>query len=585
MFDHKDDTLPSPKPYDLSAQVPLSQLTAAVKNNFNLHLAGTILIRCRDYKMGDRAIHDTDSIKKEISSLQSKKNLSLQDKALLCILYYSEASDASAKALLDLLPMKKINEIMNPDLMSDVVEAKSDVDALLVMIEIVGRMHIRGLGFEKDEKRAIEYVKKAAKQGYAVAQQTLAICYDKGAGTEQDVMKWCQEAANQGHPLAQFTLAKWYRYGDHVEQNTETALKWYRSSAEQGHADAQLLLAKYYESGDGIKKDLVIAMQWYHKAAEQGFVDAQFELATSYLMQNNKNEAMKWFTKAAEQGNVEAQYQIGNLYNFLFSREGEIEAVKWYRKAAERGHILAQAELGSFLEKGLGTVKDEKEAAKWYLHAAEQKYEKAQFLLAVCYCEGRGVNKNFSEAAKWFREAYTNASANNSSVIQTEVKDYVTQFLKNKNGSESELLELSFHTAIPSWKEQKDFKTSKKIVKKSLHDEKMQWNFFRLAYKELVPDKGPIPFYTLLDQNSKKVYQDFFVALHLLQRWENPKRTAAFPASVARYVISFFVNPAIVKRMQKSYDESYAPKITARKAIQHATHDKTANQSNKRRKR
>ena len=67
--------------------------------------------------------------------------------------------------------------------------------------------------FQKNEKNeeAFEYYLKAARQGDALAQYNLGICYDNGYGVEKDLSEaviWFRKAANQGHAEAQNMLRK-----------------------------------------------------------------------------------------------------------------------------------------------------------------------------------------------------------------------------------------------------------------------------------------------------------------------------------------------------------------------------------------
>lgn len=57
----------------------------------------------------------------------------------------------------------------------------------------------------------IAETKKAAEQGNAKAQYTLALCYAEGVGVAQDpveAVKWYRKAAKQGHEMAIEMLGK-----------------------------------------------------------------------------------------------------------------------------------------------------------------------------------------------------------------------------------------------------------------------------------------------------------------------------------------------------------------------------------------
>jgi TPR repeat protein len=114
-----------------------------------------------------------------------------------------------------------------------------------------------------------------ANQGDANAQFTLALLYEKGAGTPQDTryaIYWYTKAAEQGHVNAQYYLGKLYMYGygEEVRQNPKLAVYWLTKASEQGLFQAQYVLGHLYEWGDGGPQDYKQAFYWYTKAAEQG---------------------------------------------------------------------------------------------------------------------------------------------------------------------------------------------------------------------------------------------------------------------------------------------------------------------------
>ena len=152
-----------------------------------------------------------------------------------------------------------------------------------------------------------------ARQGDAVAQNRLGICYYAGEGIEQDyveAVKWFQKSAEQGYKWGQYYLAIHYANGNGVEQNYEEAVKWYRKAAEQGYCNAQNRLGVCYYNGDGIEQNYEEAVKWFQKSAEQGNCNAQYNLGNCYYngqgVEQNYEEAVKWLRKSANQGNKDA---------------------------------------------------------------------------------------------------------------------------------------------------------------------------------------------------------------------------------------------------------------------------------------
>ena len=83
-------------------------------------------------------------------------------------------------------------------------------------------------------------------------------------------VQWFRRAAEQGHAMAQFNLGLMYDKGEGVPQDYKTAAQWYRRAAEQGNAMAQFNLGVMYRKGEGVPQDYVHAHMWANIAASGG---------------------------------------------------------------------------------------------------------------------------------------------------------------------------------------------------------------------------------------------------------------------------------------------------------------------------
>lgn len=75
----------------------------------------------------------------------------------------------------------------------------------------LGKLYARGLGVQKDEKKALLYFMKAAEQANKQAQYEIARAYEKGRGVNQDIDKaqqWYAISAAQGYQQAQESLSR-----------------------------------------------------------------------------------------------------------------------------------------------------------------------------------------------------------------------------------------------------------------------------------------------------------------------------------------------------------------------------------------
>jgi hypothetical protein len=79
----------------------------------------------------------------------------------------------------------------------------------------------------------------------------------------QEAVKWYRLAAAQGYAPAQSSLGLAYEKGQGVPQDYQEAVKWYRLAAAQGNQFAQAKLGVMYTNGTGVGQDFVRAHMWF----------------------------------------------------------------------------------------------------------------------------------------------------------------------------------------------------------------------------------------------------------------------------------------------------------------------------------
>jgi len=100
----------------------------------------------------------------------------------------------------------------------------------------IGWMLLHGVGTERNECAALNWLEKSAAYGnpYAQYQAAKQILADPAVDSAQTVnaVTWLTEAAEDGLDYAQYALGKLYRDGGAVEQNDLTAVIWFIQAAE-----------------------------------------------------------------------------------------------------------------------------------------------------------------------------------------------------------------------------------------------------------------------------------------------------------------------------------------------------------------
>jgi TPR repeat protein len=106
----------------------------------------------------------------------------------------------------------------------------------------------------------------AAEKGDAAAQSELGNFYRWGDDkTDPDYKKaeeWYRKAAEQGFAEAENGLGELYTDGNGIQKDPAEALKWLSKAAEQGNRPAQMNLASIYVNGTGTVRNIEEACFW-----------------------------------------------------------------------------------------------------------------------------------------------------------------------------------------------------------------------------------------------------------------------------------------------------------------------------------
>ncbi len=329
----------------------------------------------------------------------------------------------------------------------------------------IGRLYARGRGVAQDDTVAVEWFRKAARQGYAPAQNDLGTMYEQGRGVERDdvqAVRWFRAAAESGRAAAQANLATMYELGRGVAADDGAAFRWYALAAEQENPAAQNNLGRMYEEGRGVAASEESAYRWYRRAARQDHPAAQYNLGRMYEFGHgtaaNRTKATKWYSRAADAGVADAQAQLDAMHVASRTTAGtaaasasiavaataeeslddapppdgrpdpepldsrtattargakssrdidEPPARRELRQRAESGDLDAQYEMGTIYATGRGLAPDIVEGGGWYIRAAEGGHAMAAYRLAFLYLRGRGVAErpDYVAAHTWFSVA------------------------------------------------------------------------------------------------------------------------------------------------------------------------------------
>jgi hypothetical protein len=200
----------------------------------------------------------------------------------------------------------------------------------------------------KDYVNAFPYLLTAAKNGNAEARFRISKYYKYGQAVSKDAaasMKWLRKAAEDGHADAQNSYAILLSdQGRLIE-----AFQWWEKAATQGSATAQFNLSIAYNEGKGVAANETLYVKWCSLSAEQGNTSAQFAMGLYFHHQARFDFSFYWFNKAAAQGHLDSIVNLAAHYcEGLGVKMDKVKATKLCRMAAAKGHKHAIETLEEF---------------------------------------------------------------------------------------------------------------------------------------------------------------------------------------------------------------------------------------------
>ncbi|MGN1392533.1 MAG: SEL1-like repeat protein [Succinivibrionaceae bacterium] len=233
-------------------------------------------------------------------------------------------------------------------------------------------MYLNGLGTKKDQRKATEYLTKAAEKGNKEAQTKLGELYYSSSYLTRTCL---------GHDY-------------------KKALYWFRKAGND--PKALEAIATMYQYGLGVPQDLVIAQNYYdkwidvyYKKAQQGDAKSQYLLGLYFYdgtrHQIDEEKAKEWFEKSANQNYIPALEILGNLYTFGGEKiqQDTAKANDIYKKLIElytdqigKNDIDAMIQLSTLYSNGIGVPQDLEKAKKFLILASNNNSFQAKEILA-----------------------------------------------------------------------------------------------------------------------------------------------------------------------------------------------------------
>ena len=208
---------------------------------------------------------------------------------------------------------------------------------------LLGMLYLEGTpSQERDLTRAADHIIASAQKDHPEASYEMSRIFRAMKGenqpdAEKKAEEWLERAANLGSANAQCELGDRYFY--HSDRK-DLAREWYEKAADQQHPRAEYMTGYIWENGLGVLNDYDEAEFRYKSAAKHGYADAQYKMGewcerNMFKEPDHEEKAEEWYRKAAAQDHAGAMYRLAMMKYEKKDRSGALELLQ---KAKAKGH-------------------------------------------------------------------------------------------------------------------------------------------------------------------------------------------------------------------------------------------------------
>ncbi|KAH7315088.1 hypothetical protein KP509_21G033500 [Ceratopteris richardii] len=274
---------------------------------------------------------------------------------------------------------------------------------------------------------SVSYLAKAASEGHAHAQSTLAFLYSNGIGVKYiDSMAFLYHsfASSSGNYQSKLALAySYFRQQMNVEavklyaELAATAVTSFSSALDSPLVEPVPLNDGLEENKDALRRfrgEDDDDFQILEYQARKGNAGAMCKVALLYYsglrgVRRDDAKALEWFLKAIEKGDTLSMEFVGQIYARGHGVQRNFtKSLDWFKAALKNKHFSAYNGIGYLYFKGLGVEKiNYTKAKECFSKAAMHDDPDGHYNLAVLYLQGKGVKKDVKNAIQSLIKAVT----------------------------------------------------------------------------------------------------------------------------------------------------------------------------------
>lgn len=232
-------------------------------------------------------------------------------------------------------------------------------------------------GRKKDDVRALDYFRRACREGYGTACVDVGYHIEMGRGASVDLANsaaYYQKGCDAGNQIGCANFAYMFENGRGVEQNLPIAIKLYRGACNDGNARACTSLGYMTEKGSGMPVDLARSAALYKQGCDGGNMvgcaNYAYMLSNARGVEKDDNGAFAYYKKACDGDEARGCTDMGFMYENGRGVAFDLAlAVQHYEQGCRMGNAFGCDRLGYMYEHGRGVAVD--------LARARKEYEKA----------------------------------------------------------------------------------------------------------------------------------------------------------------------------------------------------------------
>lgn len=296
----------------------------------------------------------------------------------------------------------------------------------------LSRAYNNGDGVEYDEKKALDYLKRAAEGGCEEAECDLAKAYmfnwlDIGEDKEKGkaMLDALAERTDNSFVMTFYAGLLFDGY-EPYEVDKDKALEILDNIKDKNAPYYLGLMGLVYLNGtSNISPDMARAVDYFKKAFKYGNRYCAYNLFLAYLqgdrgLKADTAEALNWLQKGIEANQTECMVGMSDLClskDSTFHQYHNVSrGIELLRTAAKHGSSEAYVRLAGEYYRGENVDKDDEKAFEYTKKAAEMRNANGTYNLGWYYIDGTGCEKDVEKGIDTWKKAveYGSASAANN---------------------------------------------------------------------------------------------------------------------------------------------------------------------------